>query len=146
MALTHTPAQIIRGLLTLFGDGSLPTDNTAWPIFVEQEPAIPDNCLTIYNTPGREDGRSMIDGELLGHFGFQVRIRAALVTTGYAKAQALQDTLSQEILRTAVTIDSTTYVVQAITRISDIHSLGKMPGSSRFLFTINGLLTIRQLS
>ncbi len=138
--MNHSPAEIVRQLLIDEGVGS---DGGTWPVYSTNEPATPDNCITVYDTAGTSSGRAMIDGELLGYFGFQVRIRAKTHTIGWLKAYAVQFALVGVYQKT-VHIGSDTYFVHCIARIKDIMVLGKEPTGKRSLFTVNALVPINQ--
>lgn len=144
--MNHTPADVIRYLLISLDLGSLPTDLEDWPIFYGDEPNTPDNCITLYDTPGTDQGRSMIDGALFGFYGFQVRVRAATKSAGYLKALGIQTVMAQSVIRETVTIEGTGYFVHSISNIGDVLDLGKPPQSSRVLFTINAVTSVRQLA
>jgi len=75
--LTHSPSDIVRQLLVNLALGVDPTtDETSdWPIYESREPDLPDDCITVYNTADKLQGRTMTDGETQGQEGIQVRIR-----------------------------------------------------------------------
>lgn len=135
----HSPADVIRHLLVAKGCGTLPSDGGDWPIYVASEPDGPDNCVTVYDTQGQDDGRSMHTGELWNHNGFQVRVRARdHSSAGWPKADEIQTVMAEEVYQDYVTIGDETYFVHAVTRIGDPIPLGKeTPSSKRNLYTIN---------
>lgn len=142
--LTHSPARIIRQLLIDLGLGS---NGGTWPVFYAMEPNAPDNCISVFDTTGTSDGRSMIDGELFGHEGFQVRVRAQDHDTGWTKADAIQKGLAEDVSLETVTVASSRYTVYAVTRISDVLPLGRqVPQSMRSIFTINATLAVNQVA
>lgn len=118
--------------------GSDPNSNAAWPVYVSNEPSYPDNCITLYDTMPRLDGRTQIDGKVHQHYGFQLRVRGSSHTAGYVKADALADALNQSIYHNTVTISGSQYCVQTISRVSGVIALGRdAPTSQRYLFTAN---------
>lgn len=142
--MQNSPAEIVRQLLIDLNLGIFPIAGSPlpWQAFVSGEPPSPDNCITVYDTAGTGDGRSMIDGEPFGHYGFQVRVRSKDYKTGWQKADAILTAMSA-VLRRKVTVNSDVFFVQAITHISDIIPLGKEPSiSKRNLFTINATVPI----
>ncbi len=141
---THSPADVIRYLLVAAGHGTLPSTGGAWPASMGNEPSSPDNCVTLYNTTGTTDGRSMVGGELFIHEGFQVRVRATTEAVGWAKAKAILEYLAETVKNTPITIGSSSYVVYACTRFTPILSLGRESGTSRRLFTIDAVVSMRQ--
>lgn len=144
--LTHSPAKILRQLLIDLSLGTLPSANGSWPVYATHEPNLPDNCITVYDTVGTDDGRSMITGELWGHDGFLVRVRAADHDTGWLKADAIQTGLAESVYDRTVHVSGSTYLVHAVTRIGDVLTLGtESPTSKRSLFTINATVSLKSL-
>jgi len=144
-SLLHSPADIVSRLLTAFGYGVDPSVPGEWPVNVAREPNTPDDAITVYDTQGRDDGRTMVDGERQEHHGFQVRVRSMTHPAGYAKARSIADALDQGVLFTQVDVDGTTYTVFAVTRTSDVIAIGKEAElSKRSLFTINAIAAIRR--
>lgn len=142
--LLHQPASILRTLLVSLGVGANPSPTAVWPIQDTSEPDAPDNSITIYDTQGRTQGRIQFTGETQEIHGIQIRIRAASSTVGWAKARSIARVLDVEILRNLVTVEGSVYLVQAVTRTSDVLSLGKeTPNSKRSVFTINALMSVR---
>src|SRR5688572_13398595 len=104
LELLHSPGEVVAYLLVELGLGATPTNPPAspatWPVYAEGEPDTPDNCITVYTTAGRSDGRSMIDGELFEHYGVQIRIRGRTQTDGWQKASAVRKAISAANLDT----------------------------------------------
>lgn len=150
-SLNHSPAHIIRDLLVTLGLGTDPDDDGSWPIFVSREPNTPDSVITLYNAASKSQGRRMVNGITVEHYGIQVRVRDASPTGGWVKANALAVALDQTIALDDVTVEDTdgtgssTYKVYTVSRVGGILSLGKeTPTSKRNLFTINALVALRQ--
>ena len=147
--LLHSQAEIVRQLMI---DLALGTSASAWPVYFSNEPATPDDCLTVYNKVGVQHGRTHDDGVTQEHHGIQVRVRAMLHVDGYIKAKAVVDAFDQSVNNTLVTITDNTsritdYIIHAITRQNDVFSLGyESPTSRRRLFTVNAVVSIRLLS
>lgn len=116
----HSPSDILRYLLIDLSVGTLPTDNQNWPIYVANEPNKPDNCITIYDTIGTDDGRSMIDGDIWKHDGIQVRVRSVDYRTGWDKITIVQETLAKQIRNTSIWVDDEPYLVTCAAKIADI--------------------------
>lgn len=141
--LNHSPADVLRYLLVSLGYGTLPESDAAWPIYVYSEPDTPDNCITLYDTTGRTQGRTQIDGETQEHEGIQIRIRSMLRLTGFLKASEVILSLDTEVLRNSVTIDASSYLVQAVSRTGNPLHLGRdRPSSNRTLHTINVIIAL----
>ena len=144
-ALVHSPADIMRRLLIAKSQGTDPDDGLAWPIYATSEPDLPDNCLTVFNTQGRDGGRVKQTGERQEHYGFQVRVRSLRADAGFLKARAVAIALDQDVYDDALTLDLTGYLVHSLTRTSEVMDIGKdVPGSKRSVYTINAVATINQ--
>lgn len=142
-ALSHSPADIVRYLLVNLSRGSLPEDEAAWPIYVSQEPDHPDSCITVYDTSGIIEGRAQISGEIQEHYGIQIKVRAASPTVAYAKISEVNNWIDKSVRNNLVTIESSQYLVYAITRKGGILSLGKeLSSSKRNLYTVNAIVSL----
>lgn len=146
MNLTHDPADIVRYLLIAIGHGTLPTASGSWPINVMNEPDTPDDCITVYNTTGKVQGRIQKTGEFVEKPGIQVRIRAANYSTGYTKGKQIETSLDTDVLQDTVTIGSSQYRVHALSRTANLVWLGKdVTSSKRQVFTLNYTVTLWSL-
>ena len=145
--LNHSPADISRYALVALGLGTHPDDGEDWPINATSERESPDNTITVYDTAGTSDGRTMTEGELQGHDGIQVRVRCTDERTGRRKMEAIQAALAETIRNTQVTVDDNLYLIHCFSRIDGIIPLGKerSPISSRRVFTNNAMVVITQL-
>lgn len=142
--LTHSPADVLRRALIDLGLGSAPPA-TPWPVYASSEPSSPENVITVYDTEGRDEGREMILGERQERHGFQIRVRAGTHTEGYTKARAIAVALDEVVYMRAVSIEGIAYLIWAISRTSDVISLGtNVTSSKRQVFTINGTVSLRQ--
>lgn len=147
--LHHSAADILRYLLidlTIAGDPAdspLPT----WPAYAHMEPGTPDDVITVFDTSAMQQGRVHNDGERQEREGFQVRIRATLGEEGYNKADEIKTAFDQDVYQRTVTIGAYSYLVHAISRTTGIIALGTEPAvSKRSLFTINGTVSVREVS
>lgn len=143
--LLHSPADILRQLLIDLELGTAYVDDaTSWAVFASGEADMPDDCITVYDTEGRNHGREMVHGERQEHHGFQVRVRARNHAVGYLKARDIAVKLDQEVYQELVTVEEIQYLVHAVTRVGDVLPIGKdAPRSKRSLFTINGIVSLR---
>lgn len=153
MDYKHAPADVIRWLLINLGLGIAPTvaDLTDWQVSAEKERDSPDNTITVYDTDGADDGRSMVDGTIFYHYGFQVRVRGHSHQLGWRKANDIRTALAKNVSFTDVTVNdgisAGNYVVYSVVRIGGVLSLGwDDPNTRRHLFTVNALVTLRQVS
>ena len=143
-SLTHSPSSIIRQLLVDKSLGVLPSADGDWPIFITQEPDTPDSVITLRETTSRLSGRSMPSGQVIEHYGIQIRVRDANHQDGFDKAEAIMIALDEDVLRETVTVDGTDYAIQSVSRSTGIVPLGKEPTSNRDIFTINVTTALRQ--
>ncbi len=145
-ALLHSPADVIRQLLVDMDLGLDYEDaKTSWAAFASGEPDLPDDCITVYDTDGRQNGRDMVGGERNEHAGFQIRVRARDHATGHGKARQIAVAIDEGVNNVQVDLEGNGYLIYAITRTGGVLALGKdAPNSKRSLFTINGVASLRQ--
>lgn len=151
--LLHSAADIVRQLLV---DMELCVDyvddKTSWAAFASGEPDLPDDCVTVYDTEGRQHGRDMVVNLREEHEGFQVRVRSRNHQRGFAKAKEIGIAFDQSVSDVQVGLldeegDTVSYLVDAITRTGVVLSIGKdAPNSKRNLFTINAIVSLRMLT
>jgi hypothetical protein len=151
--LYHSPALIIARLMIGLGIVADPDVSPlgAWPVYTSNEPSSPDNCVTVYDTLGRDYGRTMIDGERQEHHGFQVRIRSVDHPTGYAKARALAVALDAKavwhVTVSGEQLSPHSYCVWSVSRTGDVIDLYKnVPRTKRDVFTFNATTSIRLIA
>jgi hypothetical protein len=149
-ALTHSPAQITREVLVHHNLGTHPDEvdptRDNWPVYASGEPPTPDNCITVYDTQGIDGGRTMSDGERQEHNGVQIRVRSIDHETGFTKARQIAVAFDESMYDTGAAIGASSYNVHSYTRTGDVIPLGKAtPNSKCSLFTINALISVRQL-
>lgn len=143
--LQHSAAEVIQQAVINFGLGAEPSATATWPVYSTNEPSTPDNCMTVYDTQGTDDGQTM-DGTLQAHLGWQIRVRAKDHQTGFRKLQAIRAYLSEVARQPRVTIEGTSYVIWAFAKIGQVLSLGiDSPATKRSVFTLNGISAIDQL-
>lgn len=144
--LNHSPADILSTVLVALSLGTDPTLGGAWPVFVAHEPNEPDNCITVFNSVGRTAGRTMFDGEVQEHHGFQVRIRSRDHLVGYTQARLIATTMDTTLYDNMAAVGASSYLVHSTSRNGDVIALGKEPNSKRELFVINAVASLRQLA
>ena len=146
-SLAHSPADILRRVMIAVGIGTAPEAVDAWPVYAAGEPDVPDNVLTVYDTAGVQDSRSMIGGELSTHYGVQIRIRSKTHPVGWARADLVRHSLARGIYQAQVTIDTVTYLVHAVVGIGTVIPLGKDGSNTkRSLFTLNAMVVIHTVT
>lgn len=145
--LLHAVHDIIQQLMIDIGLGVEPSNGTDWEVYASTEPDTPDNCLTVQQTTGVEIGNVSVDGKVLIHFGFQVRIRADGPTKGGAKANAIWNTLNEDVNWNTVTLDGTLYCIDMITTVGDVLYMGKFRPANRLdLYSVNALVDMKMVS
>lgn len=156
MTSLHPPSMILKQLLISNNVGvdvdancdlALNEEAKDWLIYISHKPDadnVPDNIIVIYDTEGTKDGRLMAGTSIL-HPGCQIVIRSDTYTGGWAKIREVLN-LFETVLRTPVTVDTTTYELQNISITSPILPLGIAEGDTkrRDLFSLNTLLTINE--
>lgn len=153
MALTNSPADVLRYALIAAGGGSLPSSGNAWPIAAWQESDLPDNFITLYDTSGNIDGRFQNNGAVQEHPGIQIRVRALNPSDGNTKIRDLLDIIDLQIRETLVTCNHpvgtgvSMYLIHNVSRKGTVLSLGKdTPTTKRALFTVNLTISLSQIS
>lgn len=146
--LLHSPADVVRQLLVDLGLGiDYADDRTDWALFASGEPDLPDNCITVYDTTGLDEGREMVSGERQEHHGLQIRVRSKTQAVGFAKARDISVALDEDVYQETVAVDGDSYLVWAVRRTGDPLFLGKdAPNSKRNLFTINATVSLRAVA
>lgn len=149
-ALTHSAGYILRQALVDLSLGSNPVDQEAWPVYHSKEPSEPDNVITISDTTARDLGRTSPDSERTELYGVQVRVRSADEEAGWAKVRALAVALDQlwgiPVVVDAGLASEGSYTFRHFIRSSGPIPLGEEnPSSSRRLFTVNGLVSIKEI-
>lgn len=144
-ALSHSPADIIRWVIIGLGLGTDPDDGGEWPVFVSNEPALPDSSITVFNTTPIDGGREMVEGERSMHWGIQVRVRAATDPEAFARAEAIRKAFDEQVgaygLNLAepsgVGTATVNYCVQAVTN-TGLMILGKeVAATKRWVYVVN---------
>lgn len=144
-----SPAEILgQWLINLAIAADPDTSNDDWPVYyghLPDETDTPDNAISIYDTGGTDDGRTMVDGVRAEHPGFQVRLRASSYKIGYEKISGIQATM-EGTLRTPVSLGGRTWLIENISLTGTIISLGvDRDKLRRDHFTLNGLLTLSEV-
>lgn len=146
--LTHSPIDIMRGLLVAMGLGSgvaNPQVNP-WPVHAFDVPDKPDNVITTQGGESTDDGRTAFDGERQEHHGVTIRVRGTTDDVAYAKAKAIATALDTEALDETVTIQGAQYLVHSVSLRDDPVGLGReIPTSARSVYQLDATLTVRQL-
>jgi hypothetical protein len=141
--LDHFPADIIRQLLIDLGVGSEVTA-ADWPAFSQREPDSPDNAITVFDTMGRDLGRTNPDMVRSERYGIQVRVRGGDIDATGIRARSVAMALDS-VVRHLVALDTTLYLVLSFVRSGPVLRLGiDAPSSGRWIFVVNGLASLRK--
>lgn len=147
--LEASPASImVAYVIEKLGKMTDPSDKNDWPLYVSHLPDgknVKTDCGAIYDTSGVNEPRAMT-GEVSRHPGIQLRIRSRDYETGYAKIEDIASALD-EVINNTITIGTSEFEIQNVSRTSPIVSLGVEPGTRRRRsFTVNYLLTMKKLT
>lgn len=144
-ALTHSAPRIVQQLLINGGVGIDPSGTGDWKVYSHNVPEIGDNIIVVRSSPGIRDGRCLRTGEVTKHHGLQILTRGKTSEIAHAKALAIEAYLTEDVLRTAVTVDAATYRAQAINLTSDVIPLGQQEKNRNFMFSSNFTATISEV-
>ncbi len=148
-ALLTSPAFILASYVIAEGIGSMtdPVDNSDWPLYVSYTPDNDDvktDLGVMYDTSPLKDGR-ISEGEVINHFGIQLKIRTDNHVQGYVKAEEIANALD-EVLNDSIIINSNEYLIHNVSRQGAPISLGVEKGTkNRRLFTVNFLVTMKRV-
>ena len=148
-ALSSSPANILASYIIdeAIGDLTNPTAGNEWPLYTSYLPdgtSIKTNAGCLYDTTGIKDGRLMV-GEVIQHYGIQLRIRSDRQQTGWVKLEEVMLALDV-VFNVIITVNSKDYQIQNISRTSPPISLGTEKGTKgRQLFTLNFIATIKRI-
>lgn len=144
--LLHSPAEIIQQALVAGGVAVQPPGNGPtgpWPAWVSVMPDAPDNVLVVYDTAGRDVGRTAPDQKRSEYHGVSVHVRSLAHGVGWQKARSVCD-FFDTLYSLPVIFPDVTYVVQNVARTTGALSLGfDAPQSRRRLFTVNALVWLK---
>lgn len=150
--LVDSPAAVVANALVAIGlsvQQFLPTPSTPlvdWMTYIDNEPNVPDNCITVYNTVGIIDYQTHPDAETCLHEGIQIRVRSVDEPTGYTKANRIAVLLMSSVNGMKVAVGMNSYLLQAAIQKGPINALYRESAPSRRrVFTINYVVALRQL-
>lgn len=144
MSNEYSPADVVTNYLIAENIGTPAKDNLNWLCRANFQTDEPDNTITIYDTITDIDGRLQATGEVIEHPAIQIRVRAKDQPTGYSKATEIKNALDA-VKRTEVDMGDRKFVIAGIHRLSGVVTLGTDEDKKRHLFTINALLTLKEI-
>lgn len=136
----HSAAEVIQQLLIDLGLGTTWDGVLEWPTYFGNEPDLPDDAITCYDTQGTEDALTQPTGEQYMHSGVQIMVRSSKHGRGFVKANAIRDALcrSELALRAFVDVEQARYLVHSVVPKGDVLPIGSdSPSSKRVMFTLN---------
>jgi hypothetical protein len=140
-------ADPVRETIIAIELGTDPDRNRPWPVYVNEMPEEPDNCIVVLDTDGILNGRFQVDGQVQEQFGIQITVRSPDFSTGRNKARELAIALDEDVYDQSVVVEGSTYLVHALSRKSSVLPIGReSENSQRQLFTINFTASIRKTS
>ena len=148
--LQISPAMIVaRYIIEALETMTDPSDDDSWPLYIGSSPDgdnVETNIGVMYDTVGIKDGRLMV-GSVIQHFGIQLRIRSRDYEDGYEKIESVASDLDA-ILYETIEINTEEYRIENLSRTSAIIALGLEQNTTkrRFLFTVNFLATLKEIS
>jgi hypothetical protein len=145
-AFGNTPAEILATYLQTLGTVTAPSAGGSWPLFTGSMPDgrnAPNDAACVYDTVPVKDGRLMA-GAVVVHYGVMMHVRSMDMTTGWQKINALALDIDA-IRRTQVTVGVNEYRINNVTRIGSIACLGQEEETRRYVFSLNLLMSIKEL-
>jgi hypothetical protein len=85
--------QLLLNAGGLIGNPDVTGSTTPWPCFLSAMPdgtGIPTEAVCIYDTIGQKDGRIQSSGEVIVHYGCQIRVRAITFLNAWAEMDKLR--------------------------------------------------------
>lgn len=149
--MINSPAHVVAQYLRDAGVGTQPTAGEEWPVYVNNLPVSPDNCLVVYDTNAPKTVYQ--HGNYEGDHGVQVSVRAVNHQAGWVQARrVLQSLVSAYRVGVSVPAPPTAegtgtvhYLLHCASNVGSILRLGKeAPTSKRDMFSINLTVTLHQ--
>ncbi len=150
--MIHSPAQILAQHLIDQGIGTTHTTTSDWSVFVDHAPTpddlVPKKIISVINQTAIIQGRyhsnrSGQQGKTVKQEGIQCVIRSDDPNDAWTKANDIANRFDA-ILRTNVTVEKRDYLVQSVTLVTSIVSLGEDPELRLRNFSLNATASIRQ--
>jgi hypothetical protein len=146
VALLHSPAEIIQQALVGSGLAVQPPSTGLtglWPAWVSVMPDVPDNVLVVYDTAGKDMGRTSPDQRRSEYHGVSIHVRSMTLSLGWQKARSICDFFDTLYSLPIVFMDAS-YLIRNVIRTTGALSLGfDAPQSKRRLFTVNALVWLQ---
>jgi len=143
--LTDTPASVMAGYLTGVALMTVPSAGGNWPLYINNLPDAPDSAGAIYDTTPVKDGRAMVGGGVMQHYGIQITIRCRNNESGWDKCNILSGQLDS-VHDNEVIVNGSTYKIHNVSRMGGVNFLGEEIGTKRRnMFTMNFITAISKI-
>lgn len=143
MAFSHGVNEVIAQVLVDSGITNV-YNSAIWPTFVGDEPDSPDQVVTVYNTTPVKNGRVMNSGEVLLHWGIQIRVRSLTPKPGFVKLHAICDYLDGLAHKYVSMPDDSEYDIHAMSNQNGVLDLGKEQLTRMNIHVANYLVALTQ--
>ncbi len=139
-----SPAEVIRQMLLTSALVTAPAAKADWPCYVSNMPdgdGVKNEAVAVYDTNPLVDGREMRTGEVIEHFGVQVKVRSTEYRIGWNKITAIADRCAS-VIRTNVIVDDFTFTLQNVTTGRVLPNGVEEGTKRRNIFTLNCTVTM----
>lgn len=122
--------------------------NPTFPVYMGTRPDTPDDCITVVETVGTNQGRYLQSGGHIERNSASIMVRANAYEKGDDKARLIVRNLTEPAYGLVLPLNMASntagfYLIQNVSKVSGPIPLGKeTPDSKRYLWSINILLTI----
>ena len=121
--------------------GTLPSDEDDNPVFISHEPNNPNTCITVYDTTGITEIRSM-RGDVVTHHGVQVRVRNKSYLTAWQLINEINVAFAGVKNETVSLSGDNITIVNCITSTSAIIQLGPTQQNIVEIFVKNYIVSM----
>lgn len=149
--ITLPAGKLVQYWLAATGHGYRPTQTgipaTAYRIYSPFMPDDMDRAIAVANTSPVLDGSLARTGEVIEHYGIQVKIRekAEGHDAGHVKGLAIQKALTETLKRATVVVDGKTFILQKFTLTAGLTFVGMEENNRRPWWVINGTITTAEV-
>lgn len=136
-----SPAEVVAQLITDLGLAG----TADWPVYVSGQPNSPDNVVTTFDISGDDKGRTMFDGKRTEWKGVQILVRSSTPEEGAARAEAIKAGVLV-VVNERVSIGGDYYLISCVSVKSGVLNLGNEPDTGRAMFSLNLLVTMKEVA
>ncbi len=148
--MNQPPTLVLRAALGVKNLVTLPRHAGEWPSFtsflpdVDAAKKVPANAVCLYDTTGHKHGRLMRTGEVLQHWGVQVKVRSSDYQVGWMKANKIAAEMDTT-KRLAIDAGNYLYLLHAISR-GPVLAMGRDPNDQKrnHHFSINCIFPLEE--